>query len=120
MHESHVGPVLKLALGHAAEGDPLDEALRAKIQDEWDPLCASPGELPEKAQRWIGTRSQEDFKFMRLIRRNDQGEMVGAEQALNFQKKSPEFRTQFPASGFVNVDVAVDNLTMQEFVSASV
>ena len=120
MHESHVGPVLKLALGHAAEGDPFDEALRAKIQDEWDPLCASPGELPEEAQRWIGSRSQEDFKFMRLIRRNERGEMVGAEQALNFQKKSPEFRTQFPASGFVNVDVALDDLTMSEFVSASV
>lgn len=119
MHESHVGPVLNSALGHAAEGDPLDEAIRLKIQEEWDPLCDS-GDLPVEAGRWIGSRSQEDFKFMRLVRRNDQGEMVGAEQALNFQKKSQQFRTQFPPSGFVNVDVPLSYLTLPEYVSASV
>ena len=120
MHESHVAPVLKSALGHAAEGDPLDAAIRLKIQEEWNLLCDSPDELPVEAQRWIGSRSQEDFKFMRLVRRNDQGEMVGAEQALNFQKKSQQFRTQFPPSGIVNVDAPLSDLTLPEYVSASV
>ena len=119
MHDLHVGPVLKMALGHAAEGDPLDAAIRLKIQEEWDPLCDS-GELPEEAQLWIGSRSQEDFKFRPLIRRNDRGEIVGEPEALVFQKRLPEFRTQFPKDGFVNLDVPLSDLTLPEYVSASV